>query len=322
MPYGTIPGLARPVSRLALGMGDLSIEQQGQAFDLLDAFVARGGTLVDTAPMYRAGGSERALGAWLNKPGRRGSVLVATKAGYWRFGDPTRLTAEEIAFDLGQSLERLGTDYVDLLLLHLDDPDVPPGPLVEALDRHRDRGRARAYGGSNWSPARLEAANAYAAARGLTPFAVGSPNLGLAVPREPMWPRCLSVAGDAESLAWYRRQRFPLLAWSSQANGFFSGRFAPGRVDDPDVARVYDTGANWERRRRAERLGTELGVTATQVALAWVLSQPGLEAYAVVGPRSTAELESSIAAAEIRLTPAQLAWLNLESGAEAAGPLT
>jgi aryl-alcohol dehydrogenase-like predicted oxidoreductase len=320
MPYGTIPGLALPASRLALGMGDLSTENLGLAGDLLDAFVARGGTLVDTAPMYRNGGSERALGAWLSKPGRREGVLVATKAGYWRFGDPTRLTAAEIAFDLGQSLERLGTEYVDLLLLHLDDPGVAPGPLVDALDGHRVRGRVRAYGGSNWTPARLDAANAYAAAHGLAPFVAGSPNLGLAVPEEPMWPRCLSVAGDPESLEWYRHRRVPLLAWSSQANGFFSERFAPGRIDDPDVARVYDSAANWERRRRAERLGADLGATATQVALAWVLSQPGLEVYAVVGPRSIAELESSLAAAEIRLTPTQISWLNLEHGPGAAGP--
>jgi aryl-alcohol dehydrogenase-like predicted oxidoreductase len=187
------------------------------------------------------------------------------------------------------------------------------------LDRHRAWGRVRALGGSNWSPARLDAANAYATANELAPFAAGSPNLGLAVPKEPMWPRCLSVAGDAEALEWYRRRRFPLLAWSSQANGFFSERFAPGRIDDPDVARVYDDPANWERRSRAERLGADLGATATQVALAWVLSQPGLEVYAVVGPRSIAELESSLAAVEIRLTPAQLAWLNLESEPGSAG---
>jgi aryl-alcohol dehydrogenase-like predicted oxidoreductase len=314
--YGTIPGIARPVSRLALGMGELSRENLDLACELLDAFASHGGNLVDTAPLYRGGDSERALGEWLRRRGRRDEVLISTKAGYWPFGAPTRLTPTEVAFDLGQSLERLGSGVVDLLLLHLDDPAVAPGPLVEVLNDQAARGRVRAFGASNWSPARLQEARAYAAAHSLTPFAAGSPNLSLAVPREPMWPRTLSVAGDASALAWYRRQRFPLLAWSSQANGFFSGRFAPGRPaleGDADVLRVYDRDDNWERLRRARQLAGDLGCTATQVALAWVLNQPELNVFAVVGPRSVAELEATLAALEIALTPAQLAWLNLEA---------
>jgi aryl-alcohol dehydrogenase-like predicted oxidoreductase len=78
------------------------------------------------------------------------------------------------------------------------------------------------------------------------------------------------------------------------------------------MVRVYYSEANWERLRRAETLAGELGVTAIQVALAWVLNQPDLLTLALIGPRSMAELESSLAAADLRLTPQQVAWLNLD----------
>jgi aryl-alcohol dehydrogenase-like predicted oxidoreductase len=75
------------------------------------------------------------------------------------------------------------------------------------------------------------------------------------------------------------------------------------------MVRVYYNEANWARFDRATRLGTELGLTATQVALAWVLNQPGLETFALVGPASVNELEQSLAVADVVLSPAQVDWL-------------
>src|SRR3712207_8366596 len=90
---------------------------------------------------------------------------------------------------------------------------------------------------------RIAEANAYAEAHGLRPFAVSSPNLALAVPNEPMWVGCVSLAGDEEALAWYARTGMPILAWSSQARGFFSGRFAPEAADELEAARSTDVDA-------------------------------------------------------------------------------
>jgi aryl-alcohol dehydrogenase-like predicted oxidoreductase len=312
MKYATIPGLDRPASRLVLGSMAFSPQNQDLADAMLDAFLAQGGNLIDTAHVYRAGGSERAIGAWLRRR-RREEVMILTKGAHHAGDGRKRVRPEEIAFDLGQSLERLGTSYVDLYLLHRDDPAVPPGEIVEALATHLRWGRLRAYGGSNWTHQRLAAANEAARARGLPPFSASSPNLSLAVPNEPMWADCVSVAGDAEALAWYRRVGFPLLSWSSQGGGFFSGRFRPEAPDDATMVRVYYSDANWERHRRAEGLAAELGYHPIQIALAWVLNQPGLTTFALIGPRTMAELESSLAAAEIALTEAQVAWLNLEA---------
>jgi aryl-alcohol dehydrogenase-like predicted oxidoreductase len=311
MKYATIPGLDRPVSRVVLGSMALMPQQQDVADALLDAFLARGGNVVDTAHIYRGGGSERAIGEWLRRRRRREEVLILTKGGHHAPDGTKRVGPAEIAFDLGQSLERLGTPYVDLYLLHRDDPAVPVGEIVDALHYHRRKGRIRAYGGSNWSTERIDAANEYAGARGYAPFAASSPNLSLAVPNEPMWPDCVSVSGDAAALDWYSRRGMALLSWSSQGGGFFTGRFRADAPDDANMVRVYYSDANWERLRRAERLAGDLGVAPIQVALAWVLCQPTLRTLALVGPQTMEELESSLDAAEIELTPEQVAWLNL-----------
>jgi aryl-alcohol dehydrogenase-like predicted oxidoreductase len=126
---------------------------------------------------------------------------------------------------------------------------------------------------------------------------------------EPMWANCISIAGDEVGQAWYREQAMPVLSWSSQAGGFFSGRFTPDNPTNADMVRVYYNDANWARLERATRLGHELGLTATQVALAWVLNQPGLETFALVGPATVSELEDSLKVADLVLTSGQVSWL-------------
>ena len=118
------------------------------------------------------------------------------------------------------------------------------------------------------------------------------------------WPDSVH-ASDLGSRAWYERTGMPLFAWSAQAAGFFAG------VDVPDVARVYESRGNRERLRRATELAQARGCAANHIALAWVLNQP-FPTYALIGPRTVAELEDSIAALEVELTPAECAWLDLE----------
>jgi aryl-alcohol dehydrogenase-like predicted oxidoreductase len=308
MRYGTIPGLDRAVSRIVLGTAALSEGKADVAAELIDTYIAAGGNMIDTAATYGGGWSDRNVGAWLKRTGRRDDVLILGKGAHHdRLGD--RVTPEEISLDLGLSLERLGTTYIDLLVLHRDDPKLSVGPIVEVLDHHHRRGRVRAVGSSNWSSARLAEARAYAHVHDLLPFTASSVNLALAIPMEPMWANCISIAGDEAGQAWYREQGIPVLSWSSQAGGFFSGRFSPEDRSNADMVRVYYNDANWGRFDRATRLGRDLGLNATQVALAWVLNQPGLEAFALVGPTTTTELEQSLAVADIVLTPAQVDWL-------------
>ena len=319
MEYGSIDGVGQPVSRLILGTMAYAAEppERYEHFaGLLDAFLAAGGNTLDTARVYGGGKSERMLGRWLRERDNRERVVVLTKGAHPEGGNPRRVTPEAIDNDIAASLERLQTGFIDLYLLHRDDPEQPVGPLVECLNRHVEAGRLRAIGGSNWTTERIAAANAYASAHGLRGFTASSPNLSLARPSEPLWPGCVSV--DADAWRWYRQHQFPLLAWSSQARGFFSGRFAPDRPEDSDVVRVYYRADNWERLRRARELAARKATTPTRIALAWVLRQP-LPTFPLIGPLTPDELQDSLAALDVALSPRELAWLDLEAGGDEPG---
>ena len=101
-----------------------------------------------------------------------------------------RLNPQEIKCDLDESLDRLHTDYIDLYLLHRDDPQIPVATIIEYLNQEIESGRILAFGASNWTHQRIQKANEYAAQNGLIGFAVSSSNLSLAVPMEAMWPGC------------------------------------------------------------------------------------------------------------------------------------
>jgi 1-deoxyxylulose-5-phosphate synthase len=317
MQYGSLPGVSGPVSRLVMGSMIFSTENFALTCDLLDRFVEAGGTAVDTARVYALGSSEEAFGAWLQQRGYRGDrvVVIGKGAHHDRDTFERRVNPAAIHEDVQASLRAMQLDRMDAYLLHKDDPDAPIGPIVEALNEQAAAGRIGAFGGC-WSHRRIAEANAYAEAHGLRPFTISSPNLALAVPNEPMWVGCVSLAGDPDGLAWYERTRMPVLAWSSQARGFFSGRYAPGMTEGDanamNVIRTYYSEANWERYRRAGELAGQKGRTLSQIALAWVLHQP-LEIYALIGPRTVAELDDCLGALEVELSPHELAWLNLQA---------
>jgi aryl-alcohol dehydrogenase-like predicted oxidoreductase len=271
------------------------------ATDVLDAWVEMGGNIVDTAHVYGDGESERTLGAWLaDRPAVRDELIVLTKGAH-PDGDRKRVTPEDIAADLQQSTERLGRG-VDLYLLHRDDPDLPVGPMIECLNEHRRADRLRAFGVSNWTSARIDEANAYAAAHGLEGFCCNSPQLSLARQNEEHWSGTMAATDDVR--AWHERTQMPLFAWSAQARGFFAGH------ESESAVRVYDNAFNRERRSRAALIAERLGCTTNQVALAWVLAQP-YPVYAVVGPRTVAQLHEAAGALAVELSPDELRWLDL-----------
>jgi 1-deoxyxylulose-5-phosphate synthase len=287
--------LELPLSRLALGTLGFSLGTRDRDYALFDAWLEAGGTVIDTAHVYEDGDAERVLGRWLaDRPGARERIVLVTKGAH-PDGDRKRVTPADIAADVRDSMERLGGP-VDLYLLHRDDPDVPVGELVDALDAHRRAGEIRAFGVSNWTLPRIDEANAYAAQRGVAGIACNSPHLSLAVQNAPPWAGCLS-ATDAASRAWHERTGIPLLAWSAQAGGWFAGAASP----------VYDNAGNRERRARAGQLGD-----ANAVALAWVLAQP-FPTVAVVGPHSVEHLHASLEALDVELSGDEVRWLNLEA---------
>jgi 1-deoxyxylulose-5-phosphate synthase len=330
MKYGTIPDVERPVSRLVMGSMVFSTEKQELTNELLDRWIEAGGTAIDTARVYAKGTSEEAFGAWLQSRGCRDKVVVIGKGAHHdALTLERRVNAAAIHEDIRTSLQSMQLDRMDIYILHKDDEDAPVGPVVEALNEEQAAGRIGAFGGSSWTHRRIAEANAYAEQHGLKPFGVSSPNLALAVPNEPMWTGCVSLSGDEEALAWYEKTQLPVFAWSSQARGFFSGRYTPEMAgelaeksaqfdelplpekDRLNVIRTYFSEANWERYRRAESLAREKGCTLQQITLAWVLHQP-LNLYALIGPATVSELDNSLGALDITLSEEELAWLNLQ----------
>ena len=298
--------LDRELGRIALGTTWFEADDPGPAFDNLDAFVALGGAIVDTAENYGRGDSETVIGRWLaGGPGRRERVVILSKGAH-PYDGRMRVTPDDIRADLLGSLERLGVDTIEVYLLHRDDETVPVGPIVEALNEHREAGRIRTFGASNWTTARLHEAAAYAAAHGLEPFTSSSVQYSLAVPKEAPWPLCIT-GRDRASTDWYARTGLPLFAWSAQAGGWFARRDTDPA--DPELERVYGSPENRERRRRAAELAERIGVSAPDVALAWVANQP-LPIWLVVRARRHEHLAAATAALELDLDAPTIAWLD------------
>jgi aryl-alcohol dehydrogenase-like predicted oxidoreductase len=233
----------------------------------------------------------------------RDRVVVIAKGAHTPFCTPGFLTSQ-----LMESLERLQMDRVDLYLMHRDNLDVPVGEFIEVLDEHRRRGRIGAFGASNWTLSRVDEANAWAAAHQRRGFVAVSNNLSLARMTQPVWNGSLAVS-DPASRAWFAKKQMPLLAWSSQARGFFTDRADPTRDPEPDLRRSWYSAGNYARRARAYELAAKRGVEAIHVALAYVLCQP-FPKFALIGPRTIAELRSSLAGLALTLSPEDLAWLD------------
>jgi aryl-alcohol dehydrogenase-like predicted oxidoreductase len=299
--------------RIIMGGGTLhalmrrwSLPRDRRALAVLDAAFEAGCTAFDTARVYGNGLGERILGHWIRTRRVRDGVLIVSKGGH-----PDRVTASRVhpaflAADLDASLRALRVDTIDLYLLHRDDPSVPVGLIMRGLQRCVQAGKVRALGVSNWSHTRLEAANQFAHAHGLTPFTVTSPHFSLAEMRSPPWPGVLSITGDAaaDARSWYTATRMPVLAWSPLAGGFLAG----GRGPDDAQRRAYSGPLNEGRRERAETLARERGVPVAQIALAYVLSQT-MDVHPIVAASTPAKLTALLEATRIRLSPEETRWL-------------
>ena len=309
IPSAKVAGYAKSVSRLIMGCDNQQTFPHACA--MFDDYFERGGNAFDTAWLYAGGKQERLLGHWMRTRGVRDQVVVLAKGGHTPFCTP-----RDIVRQLHESLDRLKTDHCDFYCLHRDNPDIPAAEFVDALASEQRAGRIRgAFGGSNWSTARIDEANTYAKARGLPGFRLLSNQFSLARMVQAPWGGCLS-AGDPATRAWLADRagtpaEVALFAWSSQARGFFTDRAAPDRTDDAELVRCWYAEDNWARRTRLVELAKEKGVTPPAIAAAYVLAQP-FPSFALIGPRTLAETDSSLECLRVNLTPADLAWLDLK----------
>ncbi|MEU4289187.1 aldo/keto reductase [Kribbella sp. NPDC026596] len=300
MIYGKVAGLDKQVSRLVMGVDNQQTLTHAAA--IFDDFVERGGTTFDTAYIYGGGRGEKLLGQWLTSRGNRDEVVVIGKGAHTPHCDPESITRQ-----LNESLERLQTDHVDLYLMHRDNEEIAVSEFVDVLDEHFRAGRIKAFGGSNWSTARFDEANAYAEASGKQPFTLLSNHLSLARAYDVPWAGCRHVSDD-ESQAWLRERQVALFPWSSQARGFFTGRAKPEDRSDEELVRCFYSDENFRRLDRARELAAAKGVEPTAIALAWLLHQP-YPVFPLIGPRHISETRTSTPGLSVTLTDEEVAYL-------------
>jgi len=299
MTYGSIVGVDKPVSRIGMGcMVESARIMIPHASVLFDQYFMRSGNLFDTGVVYHR---DAVLGQWVANRGIRAQVVIMCKGAHTPFCDPENLTKQ-----FYKSLDDLKTDYVDIYMMHRDNPDIPAGEFIDVLNEHKNAGRMRAFGGSNWSMERIDEANDYARRNGLTGFSAISNNLSLAELMDPVWEGACSSFGP-EWREWFKRSGVPLIAWSSLGRRFIVDG-DPNFRDSEELERCWFSDENFRRLDRAGELGRKYGAPAITIAMALVLSQP-FEIFALFGPSTPFEMDISMRGLDIRLSPEELHWL-------------
>jgi aryl-alcohol dehydrogenase-like predicted oxidoreductase len=279
------------------------------SFAVLDAFVAGGGTMIDTADVYSAwvpghkgGESESMIGEWLKASGKRGDVLIATKVGMLPGDGGEKLAPARIAAACDASLQRLGVETIDLYFAHQDDDAVAQEDALAAFGKLIDAGKIRALGASNFHAARLKSANEAAKAHGLPHYHVLQPEYNL-VSRQKF---------EGELQDYCVVNNIGVVPYYGLASGFLTGKYRSaddlgrsvrgGRMGEliegkKDVLAVMDA------------VAAETGASLAQIALAWLAAQPGVTAP-IASATSVKQVEDLLGAMALELSEDQLERLS------------
>lgn len=296
MEKTTLGNSALEISRLGLGCMGMSEfygpSSEEESITLIHQAIDRGITFFDTADMYGRGANERLVGTALK--GKRDQVTIATKFGIVRSDDPNARSInghpDYIRQACDASLQRLGIDHIDLYYQHRIDPSVPIEDSIGAMKELVERGKVKALGISEASPATIRRAHA------VHPLSALQSEYSL-------WTR----DPEDEVLATCRELGITFVAYSPLGRGFLSGK-----IDDTEQLDASDfrrnnprfQGDNFERNRELlsqfKSIASKLSIQPAQLALAWVLSR-GKDIVPIPGTRRLAYLEQNIASLEIAL---------------------
>lgn len=318
MEYRNIPYVNRAASRLILGTASPSFTCGGDNSRLLDAAMDMGINVIDTARNY--GLAERAIGDWLSHRQCRDKVIILSKCAHPNLLGRKRVTEKDIRKDFEKSSHLLGTDYIDIYLLHRDDPDADVGMCIEVLNAMHEEGKIGAFGTSNWTHQRIAEANQYAQIHDLIPFSVSSPHFSLARQQQDPWGGgCVSITGAENACArkWYAENQMPVIAYSSLGRGILSGKVKSSDVHqaenvlDAVAMKGYGCSDNFSRLARCEELAAQKNCTVAQLAMAWVYCQQ-MNTFAVATMSNEARLRENLMALSVKLTEEEAAYLNLD----------
>lgn len=317
MQYAMLGNTGLVVSRLAFGAmtftdGDRSIgavyKTDAQAADsLVGQALDAGINFFDTADAYASGQSERILGQALKS--RRDEVVIATKVGF-RTGTPlaqSGLSRRHILWSVDQSLTRLGTDWIDVYIVHRQDPHTPLEETLAALDAVVRSGKVRYIGFSNWSAWKVAAALEIQKANGLAPFTHGQMHYSL-----------LGRDVERDVIPMMQRYGLGLTVWSPLASGFLSGKYTRDNLGDPDNRYSgfdilpFDKEQGFKLVERMRAIADHHGASVAQVAIAWLLAKKAVTSV-LVGASKPHQLKDNLGAADLALTEAEIAVLDAET---------
>jgi aryl-alcohol dehydrogenase-like predicted oxidoreductase len=287
---------------------------EATSFALLDAFVAGGFNVIDTADVYSrwapghtGGESETVIGNWLKRRGRRDDVVIATKVGSDMGDGKTGLAGPYIARAVEDSLRRLQTDYIDLYQEHFDDEAAPVEETMAAFAKLVQAGKVRAIGASNIKPARLRESQAAAAANHWPRYETLQPHYNL-VER---------TGYESELKALAEEFGLGVISYWSLASGFLTGKYRSeadlGKSPRGGSAKKYLDTRGHRVLAALDAVAAELSATPGQVALAWLMARPTITAP-IASATSVAQWEDIAKAATLTLSDAAMAKLNDASG--------
>ncbi|HET9372611.1 MAG TPA: aldo/keto reductase [Vicinamibacterales bacterium] len=271
--------------------------------------VEAGINFFDTADMYSMGVSEVVTGKLLREFANRGEIVIATKVNYAMGPGPNMsgLSRKHVVQACEASLKRLGEDAIDLYQIHRFDPVVPIDETLEALNDLVRAGKVRYIGASSGPAWRMARALSTSEARGWARFVSMQNHYNLIYREE-----------EREMIPLCREMGIGLIPWSPLARGLLTrpkpadanvraGGTARAASDDYSE-KLYDTPADWEVVDAVELVAANRGVPMAEIALAWVLSRPGVTAP-IVGATKLSHLETAIKATELRLRPDEVEQL-------------
>ncbi len=297
-----------------------TVDEPG-SFALLDAFVASGFSLVDTADVYSVwvpghtgGESEAIIGKWLKRSGRREDVVIATKAGMEMSPDKKGLSRAHILRSVEDSLQRLQTDYIDLYQSHTDDAETALDETLETYARLIEQGKVRAIGASNYKVDRLSEALHVSELRGYPSYQTLQPLYNLydrADYEANLEPLCLE-------------KELGVISYFSLASGFLTGKY---RSEDdlsksPRGRRTkqYLNERGFRILDALDKTASQLDSTPGRVALAWLIARPSITAP-IASATDLEQLDDLVEATKLALDPDSIELLNEASALGAQGSL-
>ena len=292
---------------------------EATSFEIMDAALEAGINFFDSADVYGQDGlSERVVGKWLKERGRRDQVVLATKMRFRMRPDVngTGASRYRIRETVEASLRRLQTDRIDLYQVHMQDVDTPEEETLRALDDLVRQGKVLYIGASNYAAYRLANSRWISRVQGLEHFVSLQAQYSLTT-------RDL----EREHASLCAENGLGILPWSPLAGGFLSGKYRRGqpapkgtRYDKWQARYVsFDNERNWRILESLDAVAAELEASLTQVAMAWLLHQRAV-CSCIFGARTKAQLVDNLRAADVDLSPAQLAKLDEASAFDLGYP--